>query len=436
MISLINSYFFAILEPLIIFLTLNSILPQKYNKKVIHGFIFAASIVTFFSVLYLVSQFNILERSIVLITLSTIISFFLFDVKFEVRLFFLLVSFELSLLADSIFGNAFSFLVNNNILVILEMNELESFLFAFIAKMIFVFFAFIFSKFSKKFVFNISRKQWFMIDFIMAIIYGLILWFLYISPTLQEFVNPMQMSLVTTGFVFVFVLVVYFFREVSIFQKKEAEAYSALLTNTLLESEIKAIQASSASVKKLKHDINNHLICIERLSEKANNIEVVRYCKSLIDVDAFSDKKYINHDVINALIDYKIQLMGKLGIKYKLELEDIYDIHIDSKDLTGVLSNLIDNAIEASKKINTEDTEIIIKICCYKSYLLIYIKNKFNLKLNVSRNRFKTTKEDSSNHGFGIDIVNDIVKKYNGVFNQYPEGEYFSSLVMLSTKNK
>lgn len=163
MFDIINTYLFAILEPVIIFLSLNKILPNK-NNKVIQYVLVAVYTIVYFTTLVLVSTLSIFLKSIILLLVCTFITWFSFKVKTEVRLFFVMVSFELSLIADSIVGNAFSFFAGDSIYIILDANITVSFLLALSSKLLFALFECIFILFFKKFVFNNERRQWIVIQ--------------------------------------------------------------------------------------------------------------------------------------------------------------------------------------------------------------------------------------------------------------------------------
>lgn len=431
MIEFINNYIFAILESAVLFLGLYFILPIKNGNLLTKKVVLVIATFCYFGILFLCSELNTLFRSIILITFCVSVTYVCFDVHYEIRFFFVIVTFELNLLADSIVGHIFSYFISDNIINILELNELNSFILALSSKFLFIIFEAVFIRFSKKFVFSITRKYWITVDFIMIIIYGLILWFLNISPDLQTFVIPYQMSIASIAFVFIFLLLIYFFREVCISQQRESETYRTLLTNKILENQIKSIQSNAENVNKMKHDICNHIACIEQLSKKTGDSLVEDYCKNLCIQGNFLELNYINHDVINAILNYKIAEIKNNRIEYKLEIDDVSDMNISSVDITGILSNLIDNAIDANKKLPEKERYMVIRICNYKGYLVFYIKNKYDKKLRIENHSLYTTKEDYKNHGFGLKIISEITEKYSGIFRQYPEEDYFSSLVML-----
>ena len=80
------------------------------------------------------------------------------------------------------------------------------------------------------------------------------------------------------------------------------------------------------------------------------------------------------------------------------------DLPVEDSDLSGLLLNLLDNAIDASKNVKNADIQINIGIL--KSYLSIQVKNRTQSE-NVLENNpeLHTSKTDKTCHGYGLKIV-------------------------------
>ncbi|MEG2458070.1 MAG: GHKL domain-containing protein, partial [Bacilli bacterium] len=89
---------------------------------------------------------------------------------------------------------------------------------------------------------------------------------------------------------------------------------------------------------------------------------------------------------------------------------------IDMIDISSIFSNLIDNAIEACKKINDNNREryITIKSTFINGYLVVRCENSKINKILFKDNKILTSKNDKFIHGIGIESIKSSVKKYNG----------------------
>lgn len=90
-------------------------------------------------------------------------------------------------------------------------------------------------------------------------------------------------------------------------------------------------------------------------------------------------------------------------------------IKIDEIDLCILIGNAVDNAVEACKKIEeTENRMLEIKIFPVNGQLSMLFTNSKNSMEKKPPGLFKTTKADSFMHGFGIENMRNICRKYDG----------------------
>lgn len=131
----------------------------------------------------------------------------------------------------------------------------------------------------------------------------------------------------------------------------------------------------------------------------------------------------------NSLIDGLINL--KLGAVSELPYIDIYhDIQIqkdalpDPFDLTILLGNLLDNAVDAVN--NCSGNKLLeLRIESKQGLLIIEIKNTYEGKILEKGKNFYTTKKEKTGHGIGLKNVKSIVEKYNGTMDIHYEDSIF-----------
>ncbi len=173
-------------------------------------------------------------------------------------------------------------------------------------------------------------------------------------------------------------------------------------------------------IKKIRHDYKNHLITIKELLEQKKFPQVSSYLagleESLNKTDSFIDAK---NPVVSALLTYKraVCRQNQILFKYHLEYEDIPVAPID---LSILLGNLLDNAIESCMKIEPASLRIIrFAIGCYDSRITIVCSNPYKelyprTKHSSEDTKFLSSKSDKNNHGLGLMNIREITEKYNG----------------------
>ncbi len=169
-------------------------------------------------------------------------------------------------------------------------------------------------------------------------------------------------------------------------------------------------------IKAIKHDMNNHLTCIDALSKGGNYDELHKYIKDLIqESELLEELLDTGNDIVNAIInDAQSRHKERVIIKLKGTFPD--QLHILSMDLCVIFSNAISNAIEAIYKINSSHKihEVNIKIGTFKEDLFIDISNPVNEKVKIVNGGVKTSKEDKNIHGFGLNNMRTKTREYGG----------------------
>jgi sensor histidine kinase regulating citrate/malate metabolism len=197
------------------------------------------------------------------------------------------------------------------------------------------------------------------------------------------------------------------------------ENYSARIrlkeTETIINNNKKNYQIlknNEQDLRILKHDINKHINIIKDLL-KTNDIDSVnKYVEALDHVAASIDSvTYTNHITLDSILNIESAKAKAADIRYFVKSNIQSDINIEDIDLTTILCNAIDNAIEAAA--HTEKRYVVITINVYSDYIDFIIDNSYNTIL-VHDDSFKTTKEDTINHGFGISSITKAVAKYDG----------------------
>ncbi|WP_371025237.1 ATP-binding protein [Paraclostridium ghonii] len=171
------------------------------------------------------------------------------------------------------------------------------------------------------------------------------------------------------------------------------------------------IQESQLKVKKLYHDMKNHMICIENLYGKNEYIENInnqlKECNSIFNT---------NNMILDIILNDKQRISKSKGIDLLANINFRECDFIDGADVCSIFSNMIDNAIEACEKI--EDKNILkrinIKGTIVRSLYIIKCENPKNNIIKLKNGLILTNKKDKFLHGIGISSMKNSIEKYNG----------------------
>ena len=188
------------------------------------------------------------------------------------------------------------------------------------------------------------------------------------------------------------------------------------------------------SLKKFRHDSKNFYISLISAIDSMPADEAVSFIKEKISPDLFQDNTINSgHPVIDAIIHAKSSFAKKENIAIECTIKLTEKIYIDELELGVLIGNALDNAIEAVSELeNTENRRIQLKIFSTGDMLSIEVSNP--TKHNINTNHLKTTKKDSTMHGYGLNGINSITNKYNGKLTLTCEDNVFtlSSLLVNS----
>ncbi len=180
-----------------------------------------------------------------------------------------------------------------------------------------------------------------------------------------------------------------------------------------------------------KHDYKNHLSVIAALVQRNEQKEATAYIGKIMDVYKSVKESYNSGNlVIDSILNYKKQEAEQYEIRINVGLSIPEKLQVNPFDMTTILGNIIDNAINATRKLEKEKF-IDLKIRYDKGRLLIRIDNSFNGEIKYKNNKLVTLHPDSEHHGIGLDNVGMILEKYNGILEIEHTDNVFSASLMM-----
>lgn len=194
---------------------------------------------------------------------------------------------------------------------------------------------------------------------------------------------------------------------------------------------LKRLQNYHDNIRKINHDFTNHKNTLYRLISENNNDEALKYLESLgTNLTASTKEIYTNNKTLNSLLLSKKEVCIENNIDLKLNIHIPKDISISDFDLCITVGNLIDNAIEATNKLN-DNKYIIINSKIINHNFTLHVKNNYNGVIIEKNGEILTTKNDSINHGLGTQIIKSTIEKYYGTCNFTHSSDEFSSLITI-----
>lgn len=188
--------------------------------------------------------------------------------------------------------------------------------------------------------------------------------------------------------------------------------------------------------KKFRHDYKNHLNSLHILCKEKRFDDVEKYIEEISDrLNEYNIYISVGNSFVDAILNYYLQKMVKLDIKFIVSGKMPNNCYIIMFDLCTIISNLLDNALDAVEKLEKKDRWI--EMTFRYDNLMIYcnVTNPYNGELNIYKNKI-ISKKNSKNHGYGINNIKKSVELYSGSMDIKVENKIFKVLIALVNKGK
>lgn len=420
----------CLIEYIIIYLFLNLLLKKRYNS--IFPLIISIlinSIATYFcSNLYF---FIKMPLTIVFLLLGATV---LYKDKTIIKFTYIIISLYVMCIVDIILGNLISLILSKDIAHIFFENFYYRLIFSLIIKVLDVLIFILLYKMLFKIDKNIRNKFWALISIVVFVFLAIATVFLQIYPNIeQDYTNTTLYTILALLFFFMSLIIIYFFTELSKGFQRDSKLF--LLENNFitLQEQIALQQQNNSNIKKIRHDMKNHLINVRTLIDNGEIADAV----ALLDKTA-ENVNHVHAEVIktgNSFVDAillsKKALCRKKQIDLTYSVQHLETINISEIDLSSLFSNLLDNAIESA--IQVPKPFIKLKIFKYNAYYTICIENSYKGKqyIKESSGMLISTKDDTALHGYGTQIISDIAQKYGGSYSWEAQNDKFVTTVLI-----
>jgi signal transduction histidine kinase len=219
--------------------------------------------------------------------------------------------------------------------------------------------------------------------------------------------------------------------------------YEVQINNELLEEQIKhysyqsyLAESSNKFLLKTKHDLSNLLIGIKvDITENRLKNAEKRISEFLGEINALDGPAQSGNLIIDSIINFKYSTAQYQHIYFSLELNIPRNLTLDSVSVCQIIGNALDNAIEATRKIENIAKRIIqIHMSYVQESLFLQIINPYEGDIIIdNRGCFLSAKKGYQVEGIGVQSIKSAVSKEQGVFDiSYDNGEFRLSIVLYS----
>lgn len=201
--------------------------------------------------------------------------------------------------------------------------------------------------------------------------------------------------------------------------------------NELVNKHYDEVENMYRKMRGWRHDYHNHIQVLSAHLEMQDYDEAKKYLDMLNDDLTQVDTVIKTGNVmVDAILNSKLSMIKEKGINVDVTAVVPNSVPFSGIDLSVLIGNLLDNAMEAClNQENPKEEFIRIYIDIVKKQLYISVTNSMKGRAKKTGIKFISTKNGL--HGFGLLRIDSIVSKYGGFINRQSEDGVFATEVML-----
>ena len=187
----------------------------------------------------------------------------------------------------------------------------------------------------------------------------------------------------------------------------------------------------NTELRRFRHDTKNLLLALSLLISDKKYEQASEYIDKMQgSLETIKEKAF---DTGNFIADALLETKYKAAIQDNIVMTvegNIPADRIEDVNLVILISNLVDNAIEAAKRVEGE-RKVEIHSILKKNIWILSVKNPCVRDVVIRENRIETTKEGKESHGFGLSNIERVAKKYGGSLKLSCENRVFTARATL-----
>lgn len=215
---------------------------------------------------------------------------------------------------------------------------------------------------------------------------------------------------------------------------KEKEALMEKYLNEQTEH-YEYLELRERETRKFRHDIRSHLYVLRSLYESQEYDKFDEYLEKMDGrIEAFGNKISVNNSIVDAVLNKYLVEAEQKHIHLEVKGHFPMECGISAFDLCTIVSNLLSNAIEAAYRCGGDLVQIAFRY--NEQEIFISVENDYDGVVLFDGDVMNTRKDDKNSHGFGLESIQECVKRNGGYMNMQTENHKFKTMLLLKDDNK
>jgi len=256
-----------------------------------------------------------------------------------------------------------------------------------------------------------------------------VLFFIFTSYLVMHPFSPHGISTIeviaTLGIIIVKICVFILIENIAKSSEKNRVLTIIEAQNTAQQRYIKQLLETQEQIKKMSHDFKHHVNMLYILCKEQRTDELLENLSKL--GNTYDDSLIVEtgNIMLDTMLSAKQEEARAQGIDFKLKLDIKADTSYLSLDLCVLLSNGLDNAIEACQRAGNVAKIIEMETITTPTRFMCRMRNTLGAIPLVEEGLLKTKKQDSLRHGIGLQSMKQTCNKLGGDIDYEYDDEFF-----------
>lgn len=216
-------------------------------------------------------------------------------------------------------------------------------------------------------------------------------------------------------------------------RRSAAEKEKLKLTEVTAAAQQKFVEEARrhyAEMSTLRHDMRHYLTTAAKLIADGNSSEAQSYLEELVKekIEPLGGGANTGSVIVDAVLNNMLAVCRKRNIETKFLIDSYFD-GINETDISVLLSNALDNAVNGCERSEAPRVELVIGARMAFTYIIV--RNTISKSVLENNPDLATERSDKERHGFGIGSMAHIAKKYDGNIEFKENGGVFITEIWL-----
>lgn len=202
------------------------------------------------------------------------------------------------------------------------------------------------------------------------------------------------------------------------------------LHDQMTEQNYRLLRQSAELNRHLVHDVKHHLLILKEYVKEGNLEGIETYLDEIEDEYMYVPRKvWTGNGFLDFILNQKKSRAESKGIAFNIDSEIIPVWSLTDSEISVVFGNLLDNAIEASEKVDGADKSIHIFMKKRGNIVAVRIRNSIARTPAKINGKLISDKEQPRLHGYGLKSVKRVLSKRGGYFDCHAaDGEFWVNI--------